>query len=68
MSELEKVGHILGRTVRVARIRQLDIRVPQLIEEWVDHRLNSGKTLSRCVLEQFRDEVDCVGISLAEDL
>ena len=53
VSELEKVGHVLGCAARVTRVGELDVGIPELIEEWVHHSLDSGQTLSRRVLEQF---------------
>lgn len=53
VSELEKVGHVLGCATGVTRVGELDIGIPELIEEWVHHSLDSGQTLSRRVLEQF---------------
>lgn len=66
--EVEEDGHILDRTVGVARVWQTRARVAQLVEEWVHHGVDRRQTLSRCVLEQAGDEVDGVGVSLAEDL
>ena len=53
VSKLEKVGHVLGRATRVTRVGELDVGIPELVEEWVHHGLDSGQTLSRRVLEQF---------------
>ena len=53
VGELEQVGHVLGCAVGVARVGQLDVGIPELVEEWVDHSLDGGQTLSRSVLEQF---------------
>jgi hypothetical protein len=66
--ELEEVRHVFGCAIGVARVGQLDVRVPELVEEWVHHGLDSGETLSRGVLEQFRNEINRVRISFAEDL
>lgn len=68
VSELEEVGHVLGCAIGVARVGQLDVGIPELVEEWVNHGLDSGQTLSRCVLEQFGDEVNCIGVGFAEHL
>ena len=51
--ELEKVGHVLRCAIGVARVGQLDVGIPELIEERVHHGLDSGQTLSRRVLEQL---------------
>ena len=53
VGEFEKVRHVLGCAIGVARVRKLDVRIPKLVEEWVHHSLDSGQTLSRRVLEQF---------------
>lgn len=53
VSELEKVGHVLGCATGVSRVGELDVGIPELIEERVYHSLDSGQTLSRRVLEQF---------------
>lgn len=68
VGKFEEIGHILRCTVGVAGVRQLDVRISELIEEWVNHCLNCGKTLGRRVLEQFRDQVDRIRISLPKDL
>ena len=61
-------GHVPVSTVRVTRIRQAGIWVPQFVEEGVHHCVDSGQTLGRRVLEEFRDQIDCVGIGLPEHL
>ena len=53
VAEFKEVGHILRCAIGVAGVGQLDVGIPELIEEWVDHGLDSGQTLSRGVLEQF---------------
>lgn len=68
VGELKEIGHVLGCAIGVARVGQLDVGIPELVEEWVNHSLDSGQTLSRCVLEQFGDEVNCIGVSFAEHL
>jgi ribose 1,5-bisphosphokinase PhnN len=66
--EFEEVRHIFGSAIGVARVGQLDVGIPELVEEWVHHGLDSGETLSRGVLKQFRNEINRVRISFAEDL
>lgn len=51
--ELEEVRHVFRCAIGVARVGQLDVGIPELVEEWVHHGLDSGQTLSRRVLEQF---------------
>jgi hypothetical protein len=66
--EVEELRQVLGCTSRVTRIRESSVRVSQLIKEGVDHSLDSGQTLCRCVFEKLRNEIDGAGIGLAEDL
>lgn len=66
--EVKEDGHLLDRAVGVARIWETRARVTQLVEEWVHHGVDRRETLGRCVLEQAGDEVDGIGVSLAEDL
>lgn len=66
--EVEELRQVLGCTSRVTRIGESSVRVSQLIEEGVDHGLDSGQTLCRCVFEKLRNEIDGAGIGLAEDL
>ena len=68
VAEFEEVGHILRCAIGVAGVRQLEVRISELIEEWVNHGLNCGKTLSRRVLEQFGDQINRIGIGLSEHL
>lgn len=56
------------RPVGVTRIRKLSAGFPELIEELVDHRFDSGKTLGRSVLQQLLDEFNGVVIGFAEHL
>lgn len=53
VSEIEQVWQLPGRTVGVARVGQLDVRIPELIEEWVDHSVNRGQTLRWRIFEEF---------------
>lgn len=66
--EVEELRQILGCTSRVTRIGESSVGVSQLIEEGVDHGLDGGQTLCRCVFEELRNEIDGAGIGLAEDL
>lgn len=66
--EVEELRHVLGRTSRVARVRESSVRVSQLIEEGVNHGLNGGQTLCRCVFEELGNEIDGAGVGLTEDL
>ena len=68
MSKVVQLRQITSRSVGVTRVWQACVWIPQLIEEGVYHGINSGKTLGRRVLEQFRDQVDRVRVSLPKDL
>ena len=54
--------------VGVTRVRQTCVGVSQLIEEGVNHGVNSGQSLRWCVLQQFGDQVDRIRISFTEHL
>jgi len=68
MVELEKRRKIFCATVGVTRIRKSSSWIPQLIKEWMNHGLDRRESLSWCVLEQFRDEVNCGWVSFSENL
>lgn len=67
-SEVEQRGKMTSSSVRMARIGQHGARLPQLIEELVDHGIDCRKSLGGRVLEQLLDQLDCIGISLPEHL
>lgn len=66
--EVEEGRQIPHSAVGVARIGQTRVGVPQLIEEWVHHGINGGKSLCRCVFQQLGDQIDSAGIGFAENL
>jgi len=68
VGEVEKHRQVLCWRIRVTRVGQLRGWVPELIKERVDHRFYRGETLCRCVLQQSRDQIDRVRISLPEHL
>lgn len=68
MVEVEQIRQLLGRSIRVTRIREPRFGVANFVKEGMNHCINGGQALRRCVLEQFRDEVNRIRISLAEDL
>lgn len=68
MREIEKSGQVFSAAVGMTRVRQSCARVPQLVEEGVDHGFNRGQALRRSVLEQLGDEIDRVGLGFAEHL
>ena len=67
-SEVEQCWEILQLTSLVPRVRQLRAWVPQLVEERMDHGVDSAESLGRGVLEELGNEIDCVRIGLAENL
>lgn len=67
-SEVEERRKIAGRSIRMTRVRETGVGISQLIEERMSHGLDSGKTLSRGILQERSDQVDRVVGSLAEDL
>lgn len=66
--EVKKLGHVLGSPGGVARVREATLRLTKLVEERMDHGIDGRKTLGRGVLQQQRDQIDCVGAGLAEHL
>ena len=66
--EVKEVWQIPYSAVGVTRIRQTCAGVSQLVEEGVDHGINRRQSLSWCVLEQLRDQVDSVGVCFTEHL
>jgi hypothetical protein len=66
--EIVEIWQVAHSAVGVTRVRQACVGIPQLVEEGVYHSVNGGKSLRRCVLQQLRDQVDSVRVSLAEDL
>lgn len=68
VSEVVQLRHITSGSVGVTRVWETRVRVPQLVKEGVYHRIDSRKTLSWRVLEEFGDQIDRVGISLSEHL
>lgn len=67
-SDIEQQRKFADFAVRVTRIWKPSIFVSELVEEGMDHGVNSRQSLSRSVLEQFGDEVDGARICLAEHL
>lgn len=52
MREVKEIWQVLAAAVRVARIRQPRVGVSELIEEWVDHGVNSRQALRRRIFKQ----------------
>ena len=68
VGEVEEYGQVLGRRIRVTRVGQPRVRVSEFVEERMNHRLYRRQTLRWCVLQQSRDQVDSIRVSLPEDL
>lgn len=66
--EIEEGWEVLHRATWVTGIRESRSGVSELIEEGVNHSINRRESLSRGVLQEARDKIDCVLISLAENL
>lgn len=68
VSEVKEIWQVSQLTSSMTRIRQLSVRIPELVEEGMYHCVDGSLTLSWCVLEQSGDEIDSIGVSLSEDL
>lgn len=66
--EVEQLGHLLGASVGVTRVRETALRVTELIKEWMAHCIDRRKTLSWSILEECGNELNGVIGCLAEDL
>lgn len=66
--EVEKLGHVTGRSVWMTRVWKTNVWLTELIKEWMAKSLNGGKTLGGSVLEKSSDQVNCLVGGLAEDL
>lgn len=67
-SKVEEFRKITKLTRSMSGIGQLGLGITQLVEEGVDHGVDGRLSLCRGIFEQLGDEIDGVGISLAEDL
>lgn len=64
-----KQGRQLAELARaVSRVGQLGARVSKLVEEGVNHGVDGRIALCGGILEQAGNEVNCVGVGLAENL
>jgi len=66
--EIKECGQILDWAIWMTRIRKSGRGISQLIKEWVNHSINGRQSLGGSVLEQARNQLNGVRISLAEDL
>ena len=67
-SEVEQCREFLQLPSLVSRVRQLRVWVPQLVEERMDHGVDSAQPLGRSVLKELGDEIYRIRICLAENL
>lgn len=66
--EVEQWWQWLQLASSMPRVRELGIRITELIKEGVDHRINGPQALRGSVFEELGDQVDCISVGLAEDL
>ena len=52
----------------MARIWETAVGIAKLVEEWMAHCLDGGKTLSWCVLQKCCDQIKRIIGRFAEDL
>lgn len=52
----------------MARIGKASTWIPQFVEEWLAHGINRRQSLSRRVLQESRDQFNCVRRGLPEHL
>ena len=58
--EIKKIGELPCCPGGMTRVRQPSIRIPQLVEEGLDHSINGRQSLGRRVLKKGGNEVDGV--------
>lgn len=58
MREVEQIRQVAGRVVRVTRVWQASVGVAQLIEERMNHCLDSPQSLCWGILEERRDKIN----------
>ena len=68
VGEVVELGEVSQSSVGMTRVWKAGAGVSQFIEEGVHHGVNGGQTLGRSVFQQLGDQVNCVGICLAEHL
>lgn len=68
VSEVEQLRKIPCGTVGVARVWEPCLRIPQLVEEGLDHGVDGRQALRWRVLQKLRDEVDSAGVGFPEHL
>lgn len=67
-SEIKQSWEVTDLARAMSGIGQLSVGIPEFVEEWMHHGVNGSLSLSGCILEKSRDEINGVGVSLAENL
>ena len=65
--KIEEGGQILDWTIWMTRIRESGRGFSKFIKERVNHSINGRQSLRGCVLEEARNQLNSVRVSLAED-
>ena len=68
LREIEQTRQCLRSAIRITRIRETAARITKFVEKWMAHCIDCGETLSRSVLKQSGDKVDCIIRGLTENL
>ena len=66
--EIKEGRQILDRAIWMTRIRESGRGLSQLIKEWVNHSVDGRQSLGGGILEEARNQLNGVRVSLAEDL
>ncbi len=65
--EIEKGGQILDWAIWMTRVREAGRGLSQLVKEWVNHSIDGRQSLGGGILEEARNQLNGVRVSLAED-
>ena len=66
--EIEERGEILQLVCLMPRVGQPRLRVAQIVEERMNHGVDGAESLRGGVLEKTSDQIDRIGVRLAEHL
>lgn len=66
--EVEKLGHLFGPSIGMARVREASLRITKLVKERMAHGIDGRETLGWGVLEECSDQLYSIVRSLAENL
>ena len=66
--EVVEFRHVPRGSIGMARIWETSRRIPQLIEERMDHSINCRQSLGWSILQELRDQIDRIRIGLPEHL